>query len=161
MCIVRVTCSRTRENLCFSKQVIRVLKFYKIDGLQNAHHLCPWFFIGPWWVIRNLRQTYENDHVAKKRRFFRILDFKNLEIFFNFIKYLFPWKLYTRWLSLLFHKVHGFRDLENLIHPSWRSLRSDLIGDSFCWKPPKLDKNAIPVVWEVWAENFSPPLQPH
>ena len=31
--------------------------------------------------------------------------------------------------SLIDLKVHGFRDLENLIHPSWRSWLSYLIGD--------------------------------
>ena len=32
---------------------------------------------------------------------------------------------------MIFLKVYGFRDIENLKHPSWQSLRSDLIGDRF------------------------------
>ena len=95
----------------------------------KMHIICAHDFYWVRGAIRNIRQTYENDRVTKKITKILKFFFWNFENLFNFFKYLFPWELLTRWLSLIFLKMHRVRDLEDLIHPSWRSFRSDLIGD--------------------------------
>ena len=125
------------------------------------HIICAYDFLLGLEESFATSDTYKNDHVTpKNHENFGILYLWNFENFCNFLKYLFPWKLSTRWLSLIFFKVHGFRHLENLKNPSWRSLRSDVIGDKVFLKSPKPDKSAISAVWEVWAEN-SPKQQPN
>ena len=105
----------------------------------KIHFICAHVFIGlkeKFITSGRLIKTSENDQGTPKTRkkkiflnsgflkFWKFLDF--------FLKYLLPWKFYTKWLSLIFHKLLDFRDLENLKHPSWQSWRSDLIGDRVC-----------------------------
>ena len=127
-------------NLCFSKPLTRVFQV-EIYSLQKTFLIRLLFHIlriifcvyfkpdAKPWPLPSKSILF----VPKNTKIANILKFLIFDILKNsFLKYLLPWKFYTKWLSLIFHKLLDFRDLENLKHPSWQSWRSDLIGDRVC-----------------------------